>query len=100
MPVVGHSMEPTLMDGTMIYYRRATWEEVIDNDIVICYSHAMDELKVRRALCQGNKRCVLVADNPEHAERIPLNDEVVVVAIVLYADNGTIGGGANKPCEK
>jgi transcriptional regulator with XRE-family HTH domain len=88
MEVVGHSMEPTIMHGTTIFYRRATWEEIVDNDIVLLYNHNEEVLKIRRAVCQSNHRCVLVADNPEYAESMPLSEDIEIVGVVLYASNG------------
>lgn len=61
--ISGHSMEPTLEDGSTVFVRRS--QDIFDGDVIIAWIEGEGTV-CKRALVENGKLLKLTSDNPEY----------------------------------
>jgi len=61
--ISGHSMEPTLMDGSTVFVRKT--QDIVDGDVIIAWIEGEGTV-CKRALVENGKLVKLASDNPEY----------------------------------
>lgn len=81
--ISGHSMEPTLMDGSTVFVRKS--QDIVDGDVIIAWIEGEGTV-CKRALVENGKLVRLTSDNPDYGgiEGERLNNMRVYGKVIGY----------------